>query len=136
MTYDEAKKELNEIMAEMGGNSAPPFSLRERIEALYMAVCRKTVRRCNCRDRYADALAEIYRTLKYKKMNNSTTKLRRGVVIWWKGAPYSVHNITDRVAKEYLAKFPGNEKFFEVLPPKDELKEEPKPKKPAKKAKK
>lgn len=139
MTLEQATQELREIMAVTGGNTAPPFALRQRIDALYWAMCRKHLPNCKCRDRVADALAEIYHNIK-KGINMSENKatLRRGVLIWHKGKPYTVSNITDEVAREYLAEYPQNKGYFETLPEPAEVKEE-KPaeaKKTSKKAKK
>lgn len=104
-------------MAVTGGNTAPPFALRQRIDALYWAMCRKHLPNCKCRDRVADALAEIYHNIK-KGINMSENKatLRRGVLIWHKDKPYTVSNITDEVAREYLAEYPQNKGYFETLP--------------------
>lgn len=136
MTFDEARGELSIIMAEAGDlKTAPPFSLRERINALYWAVCRKRVAECNCRNRYADAIVEIYNALKRGKMKTDKAILRGGVIIWWKGTPYSKHNITDKVATEYLSKFPQNTGLFEELPP-VKVEQSTETKKTAKKGKK
>jgi hypothetical protein len=126
MTLEQATQELREIMAVTGGNTAPPFALRQRIDALYWAMCRKHLPNCKCRDRVADALAEIYHNIK-KGINMSVNKatLRRGVLIWHKGKPYTVSNITDEVAREYLAEYPQNKGYFEILPEPAEVKEEP-----------
>lgn len=46
-----------------------------------------------------------------------TTRMRRGILIHWQGKHYTSLNITDEVARDYLAKFPQNKHYFEVLPP-------------------
>lgn len=43
-------------------------------------------------------------------------KLVRGVVLQWKGNHYTNSNLTDEVAREFLASFPQRKDWFEILP--------------------
>lgn len=93
--------------------------VKERIDRLYWAVCRKHLRKCNCKDKYRDALLEIYSKLMYHKKTNTSmaqAKLVRGVVLQWKGNHYTNSNLTDEVAREFLASFPQRKDWFEILP--------------------
>jgi hypothetical protein len=88
---------------------------------LYMGVCGKHIRECNCKDRWSDALIEIRITLnKIEKMNMAGTKyrLRVGVVLhdFEKNESYTNANLTDKIAKEYLKKYPQQAELFEVIP--------------------
>ena len=43
-------------------------------------------------------------------------RLVRGVVLQWKGNHYTNANLTDEVAREFLASFPQRKDWFEILP--------------------
>lgn len=43
-------------------------------------------------------------------------RLVNGVVLQWKGNHYTNTNLTDEVAREFLASFPQRKDWFEVLP--------------------
>ena len=49
-------------------------------------------------------------------MSNGNAKLVRGVVLQHNGNHYTNANLTDDVAREFLAKFPNRKDWFEVLP--------------------
>lgn len=59
MTEQEAQAELMILrgLAEGGGDLA---LVRERVDRLYWAVCRKHLRTCKCKNVEKDALLEIY----------------------------------------------------------------------------
>ena len=93
--------------------------VKERIDRLYWAVCRKHLRTCKCKDKYRDALLEIYAKLTYHQKTNTNmahSKLVNGVVLQWKGTHYTNNNLTDEVAREFLASFPQRKDWFEILP--------------------
>lgn len=120
MTTLEAKAELYELrgLADAGADLA---TYKGRLDALYWAVCQKHLRRCNCRDKYTDALVEIYaklNTLQKSDMEkiNSTARLVRGVVLFVNNKHYTNSNLTDDVAREFLSRFPQRKDWFEVLP--------------------
>ena len=117
MTRTEALDRVNELKGHLDSDAL--FDFKDEIDALSLAVLGHKVKRCNCRNRYTDALITIYKKLKNNEPMKSeiTTRMRRGFLITWKGKHYTCHNITDEVAREYLAEFPQNAKMFEVLPP-------------------
>lgn len=95
--------------------STLPSSVKEEIETLYLEVIGKRMRRCRCKDKYRDAVFEIYAKLKKTApmANNCSYKLKRGVVFDWEGVTYSNINLTDEVAREVAKLYP---KRFEVIP--------------------
>ena len=126
----------NELTALRGliDSGADLASLRGRIDALYFAVCGKHLRKCNCKNVEMDAIVEIHRKLKMyetKKidMTQAQARLVNGVVLQWKGNHYTNSNLTDEVAREFLAAFPIRKDWFAVLPsveePEAEVSEEP-----------
>ena len=121
MTYEEAQAELTTLRG-LAGNTQALATFRERTAALYWAVCRKTLPSCNCRDKWTDALVEIYRKLQQIKATetmeqlNTKAQLVRGVVLFWKGNHYTNANLTDEVAREFLAAFPQRANWFAVKP--------------------
>ena len=44
-------------------------------------------------------------------------KLVMGVVVFWGGTHYTNKNLTDDVARQFLAKFPQRKDWFQILPP-------------------
>ena len=118
MTEQEAQAELM-ILRGLASSGNDLALVKERIDRLYWAVCRKHLRKCNCKDKYKDALLEIYAKLTYHKKTNTTmaqARLVRGVVLQWKGNHYTNANLTDEVAREFLASFPQRKDWFEILP--------------------
>lgn len=124
MTNEEALRLYNEVSGVVG--YAPiPETIKCDIRRLYKHFVGEPLKRCNCPDMYNDALLLI--TLKIKKMatNEQKYRLKRGVVIQLSGTNevYTRDNLTDEVAREYLAKFPKKAKLFDVIP--EEPTEEP-----------
>lgn len=127
MTIESAKAELERLrgIAKEGGDLAQH---KGEIAELYWAVCGKTIRDCNCKDVYKDALIEIYVKLQKSTDMELNTKARlvNGVVLQHKGNHYTNANLTDEVAREFLELFPQREDWFAVLPQKaaEETREE------------
>lgn len=122
MTESEAQAELMILrgLAEGGGDLA---LVKERIDRLYWAVCRKHLRTCRCKDKYRDALFEIYAKLRFNSKNNTTmakARLVNGVVLQVGGIHYTNANLTDEVARAFLSAFPMRTDWFAVLPPAEE----------------
>lgn len=116
MTATEARQELEELVA-VGNPATNSYKLRVR--TLYEEVTGKQLRNCNCKDIYTDAIAEIYTKLKQPNariMSNSRAKLVMGVVLQHNGNHYTNANITDKVAREFLAEFPQRKDWFATLP--------------------
>ena len=119
MTEHEAQAELMILrgLAEGGGDLA---LVRERVDRLYWAVCRKHLRKCRCKNVEKDALLEIYAKLMYHHKTNTAmtqAKLVNGVVLQVGGKHYTNANLTDEVARQFLDVFPMRKDWFSVLPP-------------------
>lgn len=107
---------LAESMKERLFMDALSLSDQANISDLYLYVFGRELRKCNCKDKYKDALIEILNYLTTHK-NMSTARLKKGILlnVFGEGV-YSNANLTDEVAREYLATYPDNEDMFDVLP--------------------
>lgn len=119
MTDQEAQAELMILrgLADSGNDLA---LVKERIDRLYWAVCRKHLRSCRCKNVEKDALLEIYAKLMYHKKTNTTmakARLVNGVVLQVGGTHYTNANLTDEVARTFLSAFPMRKDWFAELPP-------------------
>ena len=56
----------------------------------------------------------MYQRKSNKKM--AQAKLVNGVVLKWQGNHYTNANLTDEVARDFLASFPQRKDWFEILP--------------------
>lgn len=123
MTYKEAML----IVEDLKGRFDAPFgsSDKQNIERLYTEVLRKRFVPTSCQQCYHDALIEIYVKLKKdKKMPKVCNyRLKAGFIIscpdFYNGKIFTNENLTDKVAKEYLAKYPKMEDYFQKIPPED-----------------
>lgn len=123
MTYKEAIL----IVEDLKGRFDAPFgsSDKQNIERLYTEVLRKRFVPTSCQQCYHDALIEIYVKLKKdKKMAKVCNyRLKAGFIIscpdFYNGKIFTNENLTDKVAKEYLAKYPKMEDYFQKIPPED-----------------
>ena len=118
MSEQEAQAELM-ILRGLATSGHDLALVRERIDRLYWAVCRKHLRKCRCKNVEKDALLEIYAKLKYHHKTNKTmaqAKLVNGVVLKWQGNHYTNANLTDEVAREFLTAFPMRKDWFAELP--------------------
>lgn len=118
MTEQEAQAELM-ILRGLASSGNDLALIRERIDRLYWEVCRKHLRKCKCKNVEKDALLEIYAKLMYHKKTNTTmahARLVNGVVLQWKGNHYTNNNLTDEVAREFLAAHPMRKDWFAELP--------------------
>ena len=123
MTYKEAML----IVEDLKGRFDAPFgsSDKQNIERLYTEVLRKRFVPTSCQQCYHDALVEIYVKLKKdKKMPKVCNyRLKAGFIIscpdFYNGKIFTNENLTDKVAKEYLAKYPKMEDYFQKIPPED-----------------
>lgn len=104
------------------------------INTALISIRGKGVKDCACRNRYTDALVELYAELNIKrKKTMKNYELKAGRLIWVDNTPYSNANLTDEIAEKWR-KMHENEMdvYFHRYP--TEVAE--KPLKPAKKAKK
>lgn len=120
MTTEAAIQELEELRGiALNGDNLAPY--KRRIKALYLQVCGKPLRECNCKNVLKDAIYEIYSLLRHKIKSSDkimeNSRLVMGVVIFWGGTHYTNKNLTDDIARQFLAKFPQRKDWFEKLPP-------------------
>lgn len=120
MTYQEAVDKSNELKAHLTG--AFSVSQKKEIHELYSAVLRKTLKVTSCQRCYHDALIEVILYLRKEgKMKEETNyALRAGFIIhcptFRGGKIFTNDNLTDDVAREYLAAFPGQRSMFSRIP--------------------
>lgn len=121
MTYKEALECCNELRGRFDGFST---SDKKLIERLYKEVLDKRITRKSCKDCYRDAFVEIYNYLKREKRmkEKCNYRLKAGVVLqdFENGRIYTNANLTDKVAKAWLKKYPRQERMFEIVPDEEE----------------
>lgn len=124
MTYKEATAKVVELKARFDS----PFDATDKavIETLYFEVTRKRFVPTTCQQCYHDALIEIYLKLKKEKAMPKTCNyaMKAGFIIscpdFYHGKIFTNENLTDKVAHEYLTKYPHMESYFQKIPS-DEL---------------
>lgn len=120
MTYEEATAKVSELKARFDS----PFDATDKavIETLYFEVTRKRFVPTTCQQCYHDALIEIYLKLKKEKAMPKTCNyaMKAGFIIscpdFYHGKIFTNENLTDKVAHEYLTKYPHMESYFQKIP--------------------
>lgn len=120
MTYQEATAKVEELKARFDN----PFDSTDKavIETLYFEVTRKRFVPTTCQQCYHDALIEIYLKLKKEKAMPKTCNyaMKAGFIIscpdFYHGKIFTNENLTDKVAHEYLTKYPHMESYFQKIP--------------------
>ena len=120
MTYEEATAKVGELKARFDS----PFDATDKavIETLYFEVTRKRFVPTTCQQCYHDALIEIYLKLKKEKAmpKQCNYVMKAGFIIscpdFYNGKIFTNENLTDKVAHEYLMKYPQMEKYFQKIP--------------------
>ena len=120
MTYKEATAKVEELKARFDS----PFDATDKavIETLYLEVTRKRFVPTTCQQCYHDALIEIYLKLKKEKAMPKTCNyaMKAGFIIscpdFYQGKIFTNENLTDKVAHEYLTKYPHMESYFQKIP--------------------
>ena len=120
MTYEEATAKVGELKARFDR----PFDATDKavIETLYFEVTRKRFVPTTCQQCYHDALIEIYLKLKKEKAmpKQCNYVMKAGFIIscpdFYNGKIFTNENLTDKVAHEYLTKYPQMEKYFQKIP--------------------
>lgn len=116
--YDETLIVLEEMRSRF--QSGFSSSDKAKIEELYLLICGKRVRNTGCRDCYRDAYIETSTTLKKlgNMPKNPTYILKAGAIIHPQGTNkfYSLNNIPDETAEEWLGKYPADINKFETYP--------------------
>lgn len=118
------KSEANKIIEELRGRFDAPFSSADKdmIEKLYSEVLGKNFVPTSCQQCYHDALIECYLWLKSgKKMAEKMNyRLKAGAIIncpaFQGGKIYTNDNLSDKVAADFLAKYPQQVDLFQKLP--------------------
>lgn len=121
MTFNEAFQELKRLRSLItAGGDDSVFSTEDKqtIEELYKSEVGKEVRQCNCKDKYADAVLEIYRTLKQRATMKAEQKyqLKAGILVWIGTDVYNHLTLTDELAEIYLQAHPDAVKDFIRVP--------------------
>ena len=124
MTYKEATAKVWELKARFDS----PFDATDKavIETLYFEVTHKRFVPTTCQQCYHDALIEIYLKLKKEKAmpKQCNYVMKAGFIIscpdFYRGKIFTNENLTDKVAHEYLTKYPHMESYFQKIPS-DEL---------------
>ena len=120
MTYEEATAKVGELKARF--DRAFDATDKAVIETLYFEVTRKRFVPTTCQQCYHDALIEIYLKLKKEKAMPKTCNyaMKAGFIIscpdFYHGKIFTNENLTDKVAHEYLTKYPQMEKYFQKIP--------------------
>lgn len=120
MNYQEAKDALEKLQ----GKSDASFSNSEKkkIEELYFEVLRKTFVHTSCQQCYHDAVIEmmVYLRKNRKLRAKCNYRMRAGFIIscpdFYSGKIFTNENLTDKVAKEYLTRYPKQETMFAEIP--------------------
>lgn len=120
MTYEEATAKVGELKARFDS----PFDASDKavIESLYFEVTRKRFVPTTCQQCYHDALIEIYLKLKKEKAmpKQCNYVMKAGFIIscpdFYHGKIFTNENLTDKLAHEYLTKYPHMEKYFQKIP--------------------
>lgn len=118
MNYDETLKtleSLHSLIAGGGDDSIYDATQKRWISTLYKKEMGETIKECGCKNKYTDAVTLLYLRLRRKGelAENETYTMRAGEIIWLDGNCYSRHNLTDDIAKKYLALHPDAKSKFE-----------------------
>lgn len=119
MAVSEHKEELTRLY------SLEEYTAEERsfIGNLYREAFGKEVAKCNCTNRWKDAVIQLLIFSK-KEETMSKYKLKRGVLAYHNGRPYNRATMTDEVAKAILANNEKARSLFEYIPKEDAPEEE------------
>lgn len=116
MTYNEAVELSEQLKAHL--NDAFSASEKSQIEHLYAEVLGKQFKPTNCQRCYHDALIQVilYLRKEGKMKEKCNYSLRAGFIIhcptFRGGKIYTNDNLTNDVARDYLAAFPGQRPMF------------------------
>lgn len=126
MKVKDAIKKLEELR---GKGSSLTQSDKVEIEKLHIEVMDRKMAHTSCSNCYSDAVIMLLLYIrKHGGFKEKTAyRLKNGVLLQMEFGSskfYTNDNLTDKVAEEYLAKFPENSKLFSVLPEDWEVKVE------------
>lgn len=111
MAISEHKEELTRLY------SLEEYTAEERsfVGNLYREAFGKEVAKCNCTNRWKDAVIQLLIFTKKEQMM-SRYKLKRGVLAYYNGRPYNRATMTDEVAKAILENNEKARSLFEYIP--------------------
>jgi hypothetical protein len=126
MKVKDTIKKLEELR---GKGSSLTQSDKAEIEKLHIEVLDRKMAHTSCSNCYSDAVTMLLLYIrKHGGFKEKTAyRLKNGVLLQMEFGSskfYTNDNLTDKVAEEYLAKFPENSKLFSVLPEDWEVKVE------------
>lgn len=126
MKVKDAIKKLEELR---GKGSSLTQSDKAEIENLHKEILDRKMVHTSCSNCYSDAVITLLLYIrKHGRFKEKTAyRLKNGVLLqmeFGSSTFYTNDNLTDKVAEEYLAKFPENSKLFSVLPEDWEVKVE------------
>lgn len=118
------KKEALISIEELKGRFDAPFSSEDKnlIERLYSSVLGKNFVPTSCQQCYHDALIEVNTWIKKgnKMAEKMNYRLKAGAIIncpnFQNGKIYTNDNLTDKIASDYLGKFPSGTDLFQKVP--------------------
>lgn len=118
MAYEDTLKTLEGLYSLAEGRDDSVFSPQQKgwISRLHREEFGEPVRECGCKNKYTDAVTQLYLKLRRRGQTEEESKyhLRAGVIVWIGTECYSRHNITDAIAKEYLEKHPEDAQLFDI----------------------
>ena len=118
MSVDEAVKRIAELRGRV--NSGLSSMEKAEVARLYGEVLGKEFKQTSCRDCYRDACIEmeLYLRKNGAMKEKSRYVLLNGVIIreFGTGRVYSNANLTDKVAEEWLRKYPTQIRMFAAYP--------------------
>ena len=120
MTYEQAKESIKGLREKYDS----PYNEADKqlVTELYRQVLSKEFRPTTCQQCYHDAVIEIYLYLQKNRTmaQKSKYRMKAGFIIgcpdFHNGKIYTNDNITDKIAKEFLSKYPHMESYFQMLP--------------------
>lgn len=118
MKVKEAIKKLEELR---GKGSSLTQSDKAEIEDLHMEILDRRMTHTSCSNCYSDAVITLLLYIrKHGRFKEKTSyRLKNGVLLQMEFGSsefYTNDNLSDKVAEEYLAKFPENSNLFAELP--------------------
>lgn len=117
MSFEETLNTLASLhsLCECGDDSVFSPAQKSWISRLHREEFGEPVKECGCKNKYTDAVTLLYMKLRRRGQTEeeSVYRLRAGVLIWLGTECYSRHNITDAVARDYLALHPDARNLFE-----------------------
>ena len=118
MDYTRTLETLRDLRSlYIGGGDDAVFTPAQKrwIQVTYKNETGTAIRECGCRNKYTDAVDTLLALLERRGAlaEDINYKLRPGIIIWLDGDCYTRHNLTDEVARRWLALHPDGARLFE-----------------------